>query len=86
MVPVLADYEGHSCISYHLLITFLNLQIMKVILNAVQTSPPTVRQPSSTNASVGNDKVTSAVATSAHHTVERIFDHCQQVPTTMESQ
>ncbi len=52
---------------------------MKVILNALQTASIGPQQPSSAAQTTGTGKVSPAVATTVHITIERVFDHCQQV-------
>ena len=54
---------------------------MKVILNALQTaSIGAPKQPSSAaQTTTGTGKVSPAVVTTVHTTIERVFDHCQQV-------
>lgn len=53
---------------------------MKVILRALQTAPPGLQQAASSSSYASSGKVNPAVAATAHSTVERVFDHCQQVP------
>ena len=53
---------------------------MKVILRALQTMPPDFPQaPSSSSSYAGGGKVNPAAAAAAQSTMERVFDHCQQV-------
>ena len=55
---------------------------MKVILSALQTVPADLPQQaanSSSSSSIGG-KVNPAVAATAYSAMERVFDHCQQVP------
>lgn len=53
---------------------------MKVILRALQTAPPEIQQAASSNSSyAGGGKVNPAVAAAAQSTVEKVFDHCEQV-------
>ncbi|KAL0041965.1 hypothetical protein WJX79_010411 [Trebouxia sp. C0005] len=54
-------------------------QMMKVILNALQTASIGAQQPSSAAQTTGTGKVSPAIATTVHSTIERVFDHCQQV-------
>ncbi|DBA83817.1 TPA: hypothetical protein ACH3X1_006340 [Trebouxia sp. C0004] len=54
-------------------------QMMKVILNALQTASTGAQQPSSAAQTSGTGKVSPAIATTVHITIERVFDHCQQV-------
>ncbi len=53
--------------------------MMKVILNALQTASIGPQQPSSAAQTTGTGKVSPAVATTVHATIEKVFDHCQQV-------
>ena len=56
----------------------LCLQVMKVILNALQTASLKAQQPINSIAG-GVGKVSPAVAATVHATLERVFDDCQQV-------
>ena len=50
------------------------------MLGALQTAPPDLQQaPGSGSSYAGGGKVNPAVAAAAQSTVERVFDHCQQV-------
>lgn len=60
-------------------ICLLCQQMMKVILNALQTASIGAQQPSSAAQTTGTGKVSPAIATTVHSTIERVFDHCQQV-------
>ncbi len=53
--------------------------MMKVILNALQAASVGAQQPSSAAQTTGTGKVSPAIATTVHITIERVFDHCQQV-------
>ncbi len=53
--------------------------MMKVILNALQTASIGPQQPNGAAQTTGTGKVSAAIATTVHITIERVFDHCQQV-------
>ena len=74
-----SQYHLSLCCLLHLID---HLQVMKVILSALQTVPADLPQQAGNNSSSSSigGKVNPAVAATAHSAMERVFDHCQQVP------